>query len=63
MPRLLIALMVLEIPVLFCFAAATQLLRRPRPDHALQRLMALQFPLLAAGGVGLPLYSLWVLLR
>jgi hypothetical protein len=63
MSRTLILFMVLEIPVLFLFAATTLLLRRPRPAHALQRLLALQFPLLAAGGVGLPLWSLWVLLH
>jgi hypothetical protein len=63
MRNLLPLFVVLEVPVLFLFAASVIFLRRRLPDHWLPRLMAFQFPVIAAGGVGLPLWTLWQVLQ
>ncbi len=52
----------LEVPVLFAFAGTTLLLRRRPPADWLPRLLALAFPLLALGGIGLPLWALHAVL-
>ncbi len=53
----------LEVPVLFLFATSVFFLRRRLPSHWLPRFLTLQFPLLAAGSVGLPLWTLWQVLQ
>ena len=63
MPGILVLFVALETPVLFFQAAATLLLRRHPAPHPLQRLWALEFPLIALGGVGLPLWALWRVLN
>ena len=55
-------LVALEIPVLFAFAGSVLLLRRKPPAHWLPKLLALAFPLLALGGIGLPLWALHAVL-
>ena len=55
---LLITFIALETPVLFFQAATTLLMRRNPGPFPLQRLWALQFPLVAVLGVGLPLWTL-----
>lgn len=62
MPGWLLGFVALEIPVLFLFAGSVLLLRRRPPAHWLPKLLALEFPLLAAGGIGLPLWALHALL-
>lgn len=52
-----------EIPVLFFQAASAFLMRRTPEAFPLQRLWALQFPLVALGGIGLPLWALARILR
>jgi hypothetical protein len=61
--RLLATLLALQIPVFFFFAASVFLLGRRVPDAWLPRLLALEFPVLAAGGVGLPLFALFCVLK
>lgn len=60
---LLISFIALETPVLFFQAATAFLLRRSPEPFPLQRLWALQFPLVALVGVGLPLWALVRLLE
>ncbi len=62
MNRMLLLFTAIEVPVLFLFAAAVLLLRRRPPAHWLPKLLALEFPLLALGGIGLPLWALHALL-
>lgn len=52
----------LEVPVLFAFASSVLLLRHKPPAHWLPKLLALAFPLLALGGIGLPLWALHTVL-
>ncbi len=52
-----------ELPVLFLFAVTTIFLRRRLPSHWLPRLLTFQFPVIAAGSLGLPLWALWQLLQ
>ncbi len=56
-------LLAVEIPVFFLFAVSIFFLGRKAPASWLPKFMAFEFPLLAAGGLGLPLYALWALLR
>ena len=56
MHPLLLPFIALEIPVLFLFALCVIFLRRKQPENWLPRLLTFEFPLLAAGGVGLPLW-------
>ena len=53
----------LEVPVFFLFAASVIFLRKRLPAHWLPRLLLYQFPVVAAGGVGLPLWAAWQLLQ
>lgn len=62
MRGLMVLFVVLETPVLFFHAASVFLLRPDRGPFPLQRLWAFQFPLVALGGVGLPLWALYRLL-
>jgi len=59
MDRILLIFLALEVPVFFCFAASTQLLRHRRPEDWLPKLLGLAFPTLFLGGVGLPLWAAW----
>lgn len=60
---LLVLFIAVETPVLF-FQTVSAFLMRQRPDpFPLQRLWALEFPLIALGGVGLPLWALVRLLQ
>ncbi|HJV89787.1 MAG TPA: hypothetical protein VJ623_05730 [Holophagaceae bacterium] len=62
MDRTLLIFLALEAPALFLFAAATQLLRdRPIADR-LPKFLALAFPTLAVGAVGLPLWAAFQIL-
>lgn len=62
MTWILALFVVAEIPVLFLYQVSTQLLRRhPRP-HRMPRFLALAFPTLLLGAVGLPLWAAWRLL-
>ena len=63
MRSLLSFFIALEVPILFLFAASTIFLRRRVPNHWLPRLLTYQFPVIAAGGVGLPLWTLWQVLQ
>lgn len=63
MSTLLFLFVALETPVLFFQAASVFLLRREPVPDAVQRLWAFQFPLIALGGVGLPLWALYRLLQ
>lgn len=56
MHPLLLPFIVIEIPVLFIFAVGVIFLRRSHPSQWLPRLLLFEFPLVAAGGVGLPLW-------
>lgn len=56
MHPLLLPFIALEIPVLFIFAVSVVLLRRRRPKQWLPLLLTFEFPLVAAGSVGLPLW-------
>ena len=62
MDRTMLIFLVLEVPALFVFAAATQLLRRDPPPDRLQKFLALAFPTLAVGGLGLPLWAAFQML-
>ena len=53
---------VLEVPVLFLFAGAVLLLRRKPPADWLPKLLALEVPVLALGGIGVPLWALHTVL-
>ena len=55
---LIVLFILLEAPVLFFQAVTTFLLRRDPVAFPLQRLWAFEFPLVALGGVGLPLWAL-----
>lgn len=55
---LLVWFVALEVPVLFFQAASTFLMRRNSGPFPLQRLWALEFPLVALVGIGLPLWAL-----
>ncbi len=56
MHPLLLPFIALEIPVLFIFAVSVIFLRHRRPKQWLPILLTFEFPLIAAGGVGLPLW-------
>ena len=62
MSRILALFVVLEVPVLFLFAGAVLLLRRRPPADWLPKLLALEFPVLALGGIGVPLWALHAVL-
>lgn len=62
MHHLVVAFVALEVPVLFIFAASVIFLRRQRPEGWLPRLLAFEFPLVALGGVGLPLWAAFTVL-
>jgi hypothetical protein len=62
MGGLLSLFIVLEVPVLFLYTGAVLLLRRRPPRHWLPKLLALEFPLLAVGAIGLPLWALFAVL-
>jgi hypothetical protein len=55
---LLVLFVALETPVLFFQAVSAFLMQRNPEPFPLQRLWALQFPLVALVGVGLPLWAL-----
>lgn len=55
---LVVLFVLLETPVLFFQAASAFFMRRTPEPYPLQRLWALQFPLVALIGVGLPLWAL-----
>lgn len=63
MNAFLAMLLAVEIPVFFVFAVSVFFVGRRAPASWLPKLVALEFPLLAAGGLGLPLYALWAVLR
>jgi hypothetical protein len=56
-------LLAVQIPAFFVFAVSVFFLGRKAPAAWLPRFMALEFPVLAAGALGLPLAALWALLR
>lgn len=56
MHPLLLPFIALEVPVLFIFAGSVIFLRRHRPKQWLPLLLTFEFPLVAVGGVGLPLW-------
>jgi hypothetical protein len=56
MHPLLLPFITLEVPVLFIFAASVIFLRQRHPQQWLSMLLIFEFPLVAAGGVGLPLW-------
>lgn len=56
MHPLLLPFIAIEVPVLFVFATSVVLLRKRHPEHWLPMLLIFEFPLVAAGGVGLPLW-------
>jgi hypothetical protein len=60
---LILWFVILETPVLFFQAASSFLIRRIPEPFPLQRLWALEFPLVALGGVGLPLWALGRILQ
>lgn len=62
MDRTLLIFLALEAPALFVFAASTQLLRRHPPADRLPKLLALAFPTMILGGVGLPLWAAFQIL-
>lgn len=55
---LVVLFVLLEIPVLFFQTVSTFLMRRSPEPFPFQRLWTLEFPLVALGGVGLPLWAL-----
>ena len=52
----------LELPALFLFAFTVIFLRRKPPECWLSKLLAFEFPLIAVGGVGLPLWMAYQVL-
>ncbi len=62
MDRTLLVFLALEAPALFVFAASTQLLRRRPPADRLPKFLALAFPTLVVGAVGLPLWAAFQIL-
>lgn len=56
MHPLLLPFIAIEIPVLFLFAVSVIFLRQRYPKQWLPMLLIFEFPLVAAGGVGLPLW-------
>ncbi len=62
MHPLLLPFIAVEAPVFFLFAATVIFLRRRRPDSWLAKLMAFEFPLVAIGGLGLPLWAAYAVL-
>lgn len=56
MHSLLLPFIALEVPVLFIFAVSVIFLRQRHPNQWLSMLLIFEFPLVAAGGVGLPLW-------
>lgn len=62
MDRTLLIFLALEAPALFLFAASTQLLRPKGLADRLPRFLALAFPTLVLGGVGLPLWAAFQIL-
>ncbi len=56
MHPLLLPFIALEVPVLFIFSVSVILLRQRHPKQWLAMLLIFEFPLLAVGGVGLPLW-------
>lgn len=63
MNAFLAMLLAVEIPVFFLFAISVLFVGRKAPNAWLPKFMALEFPVLAAGGLGLPLFALWTVLR
>ena len=63
MNALLVMLIAIEIPVFFVFAVSVFFVGRKAPNSWLARLMVLEFPVLAAGGLGLPLFALFCVLK
>jgi hypothetical protein len=62
MDRTLLIFLALEAPALFLFAASTQLLRRKPLADRLPRFLALAFPTLVLGGLGLPIWAAFQIL-
>ena len=62
MNGILSTFVLLELPVLFLFAGTVLLLRRKPPSHWLPKLLALEFPVLAFGAIGLPLWAIFAVL-
>lgn len=62
MDRILLIFLALEAPALLLFTASTLLLRRRPLADRLPRFLALAFPTLALGGVGLPLWAAFQIL-
>ena len=56
MHPLLLPFIALEVPVLFIFAVSVIFLRQRHPKQWLPLLLTFEFPLVAVGGVGLPLW-------
>jgi len=56
MHPLLLPFIAIEVPVLFIFAVSVIFLRQRHPQQWLPLLLIFEFPLVAAGGVGLPLW-------
>ena len=56
MHPLLLPFIAIEVPVLFIFAVSVIFLRQRHPKQWLPLLLIFEFPLVAAGGVGLPLW-------
>ncbi len=63
MNSFLVLLLAVQIPVFFLFAVSVFFVGRKAPDSWLAKLLALEFPVLAAGGLGLPLFALFCVLR
>jgi hypothetical protein len=62
MDRTLLIFVALEAPALLVFAASTQLLRRDPPADRLPKFLALAFPTLVIGGLGLPIWAAFQIL-
>lgn len=63
MNAFLAMLLAVEIPVFFVFAVSVFFVGRAAPRAWLPKFMAFEFPVLVAGGLGLPLYALWAVLQ
>ena len=63
MNRLYFLLIAVQSPVFFLVAVSVFYVGRKAPSAWLARLLALEFPVLAAGGIGLPLFALFCVLR
>jgi hypothetical protein len=63
MNALLALVLAVQIPVFFIFAVSVFFLGRKAPSSWLAKLLLLEFPVLAAGGLGLPLFALFCVLK